>query len=488
MSQVSINKQNLIHKDVSKLTIAKIITAIISLVTSMLLSRYRTLFEYGTYSQMLIVINLFSSVFMLGLPNSLNYFIVRAKNDEERQKFVNCYYTLSTFLSLLLGLSLSLSINLLVSYFDNDYLKKFIYFLAIYPWTSITTGSIDHFLIASKKTNLLLVLKLIHNLLLFLLVLIFQLLRIPFEIYMICFVSLEVAVTIVDYFFVRRISGQLKPYISFSMIKMIFKFSIPIGIASIVGIASIELDKLIIDYFFTTEQLAIYSNCSKELPLAIFATSITAVGLPLLVRLLQNNEINEALQKWRSIFIVSFSVIAVFSFGLVFFAEDAVFLLYGDKYVPGSNVFRVYSIALLLKCVYFGMILNSIGKTKFILISSIVSLCLNVCLNFAFYYLWGFIGPAIATLVSSLVMNMFQLILTKRILKVKLKEVFPFQSLLTIILLNFLLGTFLLSLKSLIPLDTLIGQSFESVAFGVVWVAAYFAIIRKRIVHLYKTI
>ena len=68
---LSVGKKSLI------LTITKIITLLVSLIVSMLLSRYATLEEYGTYSQLLIAVNLFTSIFMLGLPNSTNYFLVK---------------------------------------------------------------------------------------------------------------------------------------------------------------------------------------------------------------------------------------------------------------------------------------------------------------------------------------------------------------------------------------------------------------------------
>ena len=63
-----------IGSDALKLTISKLITMAIALVNAMLLSRFRTLEEYGTYSQLLLIINLATTFFMLGLPNSINYF------------------------------------------------------------------------------------------------------------------------------------------------------------------------------------------------------------------------------------------------------------------------------------------------------------------------------------------------------------------------------------------------------------------------------
>ena len=288
-------KEN-INGDIVKLTITKVLTLLISTVTSMLLARYRSLEEYGTYSQMLIVINLCTSIFMLGLPNSLNYFLVRSETEKEKRDFVNVYYTLSTILSLILGISLSLSVHLIVKYFDNEYIGSFVYFLALYPWTKIITSSIENLLVVYRKPKVLLILKLSHNILLLGIVVLSQLAHIQFETYMICFTALEVIMTVIDYWLIRRTAGSLEPQLVWKMIKRIFAFSIPIGLASIVGIINIELDKIVISQFFTTEELGIYSACSTELPFTIVATSITAVALPVMTAFVKNGAINNAIE------------------------------------------------------------------------------------------------------------------------------------------------------------------------------------------------
>lgn len=477
-----------INKDVIKLTITRVLTTTIATLTSMLLARYRTLEEYGTYSQMLIVINLMTSIFMLGLPSSLQYFLSRAETTKEKQEFVSVYYTLSTILSFILGLSLMLSANLIAKYFDNPYINSFLYFLALYPWTKITISSIENLLIVYKKTKNLLIIRLVHNILLLGLVGLFVVLKISFEIYMIVFVLFEVSFTIFDYFIVRKTAGSLRPLIIFKMVKSIFKFSIPIGVASIIGMINIEVDKLAISHFFSTEELGIYSACSTELPLTVVASSISSVALPVMVSFIKNGEISKAIEKWKKTVIVSFAIITIFSVGLFFFAEDAVLLLYGEKYLPGANVFRIYSLVLLFKCTYFGMILNSYGKTKFILFSSIISLLCNIGLNYLFYSMFGFIGPAISTLVSTFVMNLIQLVATSRIAKIKFSDIFPWRQMFMLLLLCLTIGIFFNKVREISSLDTVITTVGESVLLGAIWSAIYFALIFKTILRTFKEI
>ena len=139
--------------DAVRLTISKVLTLTITMATTMLLARFRSFQEYGTYSQLLLVINLVSSLLMLGLPNSINYFLARADKQEERRKFLSLYYVLSTTISFIIGLVLVLAIPLIELYFKNYTIRCFYYFLALYPWSSIVSSSIENVLVVYKKTT-----------------------------------------------------------------------------------------------------------------------------------------------------------------------------------------------------------------------------------------------------------------------------------------------------------------------------------------------
>jgi len=75
------------------------------------------------------------------------------------------------------------------------------------------------------------------------------------------------------YIIVKNIAGKI--YFSFDkdLILRILNFSIPIGLATVVGTLKIEFDKLLIGRFFNTEQLAIYTNAAREMPVTFVAAS-----------------------------------------------------------------------------------------------------------------------------------------------------------------------------------------------------------------------
>lgn len=456
-----------------KLTVAKIITMAVSLVSSMLLSRFRSLTEYGTYSQLLMAINLVSSLFMLGLPNSINYFLGKSYSDKERTDFLSVYYTLNTILSFIIGLVLVLAIPFLEQYFKNELIKSFWYFLAVYPWTKVIMSSTENLLICYNKNNVLMAYKILNSSALLGAILLIQAVNGSFRQYMILFLSVEVVFTAATYFFAKKNSVGLKPSLNKELIKTILTFSIPIGFASMLGTINIELDKLVITSMFSTEDLAVYTNASKELPVTIIATSLTAVLLPQAVKYLSNNQKKEAVDLWKSATTISFSIIGFIAVACIVFAPEVLTVLYSEKYLAGVGVFRVYSIVLLLRCTYFGMMLNSMGKTKFILYSSVGTLLLNFLLNYLFYYLFGFIGPAIATLLATTLMNLLQLVFTAKKMDYPFKKIFPWKNCGIYLLINVLFGAAIYFAKMLAEKYTDINSIILAIGFGIIWFALY---------------
>jgi len=475
-------------RDALRLTTSKVITMVITMLTAMLLSRFRTTEEYGTYSQILLVINLFTTMLMLGLPNSINYFLARADTPEEREKFLSVFYTISTLLSAFIGLVLVLGVPLIEMYFHNSNIGKFYYFLAVYPWASIISSSIENVLVVFKKTTFLMVYRVIHSVAMLAAVVVIKLLNLGFSEYMISFVAVNAAFAVSVYVIAGRLSGGIRVSFDKSLIKAIFVFSIPMGLAAVVATLNTEIDKLLIGYLMSTDQLAIYTNAAKELPLAIVPASITAVLLPRLTRLIKNGETEKAINLWKYATELALMVICFFVAGVFTYAEEVITILYSEKYLPGVAVFRVYSLNLLLRATYFGIVLNAFGKTKKILWCSILSMVLNAILNPLFYWAFGMIGPAIATFIAILVILILQLKMTTKITGVSFGNVFPWLNMGKVLLLNICFAGLFWGLKRIIPLELLLGGIAESVILGTIWAATYFFLMKRRIKQIWMSL
>lgn len=475
-------------RDAVKLTASKVLTLIIGMVTAMLLSRFRTLEEYGTYSQLLMVISITTSIISLGIPNSINYFLARAESDQEKQKFLSVYYSLNTLISFATGLVLVLSAPLIASYFNNPLINSFVYFLAVFPWTQIIQASIENLLIVYQKTTGIIVFRLLNSLLLIGIIVVVQLLNWNFQAFLILFLVIQVLFSIATYLIAKSLSGKLQVNFNRELIGKILKFSVPLGLASVVGTISIELGKLVIGAMYNTEQLAIYANASREMPVTIISASLTAVLLPQLARLLSKEKNEESVTLWGKSVTLSYVFMSFFSAVLFVFAPQIISILYSDKYLPGVNVFRIFSLVILLRTTYFGMLLNSKGKTKFIFYSSIASLVLNLILSYLFYLLFGFIGPALASFAAIGLVNLLQLITTGKILNVPFKQIFPWSELGKISVINLLLGVSFFLLNQFFASIFLINPVIVAIIIGCLWLMLYIFIMRNYLMQAFRMI
>lgn len=470
--------------DAIYLTGSKLLVAIIGLVTSMLLARFRSLDEYGTYSQLIMVSDLVSSILLLGIPNSINYFLAKADTDRERQSFMSVYLTLSTLLTAIIGVSLYLALPLIIDYFNNPTIETFAYVFAVYPWSSIMINSICNTCVVCGKAKKLVVYNVANAVAILMVLLIAKICGWSFQQYMITYMFMLAIFALFGVGWIYRLVGKIRLSLNFKQIRDILVFSIPMGLAAVVGTLNVELDKLVIGRFFSTDEYAIFANAARELPVTMVTVSLTAVLLPQMVRLFKNNRNSDAVELWGATIEISLCFMCLIVGGFVVFAPDILSLFYSEKYVTDASivVFRLYTCILLFRAIYWGIVLNATGNTKFIFYSSLLTLLFNFVGNIAFYYLFGFIGPAISTLVVTALMAFIQLGFTSKVINVGILKIFPWGSILKIIIQMMIFAIVFYVIKYM-----LIGSYQRdisiciSIGLGVVWTVFYF-IINKNLI------
>ena len=192
------NKRKNIGSSALVLSGSKIINLMLSMITSMLLSRYLSLAEYGTYSELQTVTSLVVSIFALGLPNSINYFLASC-DAEFKKKFLTFYYFAITVLSIIVAGLMFFSKNIIAQYYKNPSLVVYSFFLAIIPWTKMIISSRSNMLIVDAKLKRELVYSVTNSIFL-LLVAIFTILgRSSLYIYLWIYVIVEILFSLLTY-------------------------------------------------------------------------------------------------------------------------------------------------------------------------------------------------------------------------------------------------------------------------------------------------
>ncbi len=473
-------KKMSLKKEATLLTISKMANLVITMATSMLLSRFRTLEEYGTYSQLDLVLNLLTTLFLLGIPNAINFFYPRADTNDERKIFLQTFFSINTILSVIAGLAMIFSLPLLVIYFKNEKLYQFVYFMVLMPWAKITIQERGNLFVAANKTRTLIKHTLANSVALLGIIILTKICNQSFGFYMILYVLVELGFGLIVYIEAKKLTGSLAFKIDRLLLKKILIYSIPIGISDMVSTISKEVDKLMIGGFLNTESLAIYTNAAREIALTVISTSFIAVLMPKLSRLINEKKQKEAVVIWKSTTSFTYIFMCFGVSALIVFAPQVITILYSEKYLPGTNVFRIYSLILLWRTAYFGTILSLYGKTKKILYCSITSMILNVILNYVLYMVLGFTGPAWSTFISVGIVNLLQLKLSANILKIKMGQIFPWRELFKVTIINVILGWGVHLIMQSFQIGTTKKDCAISISIGIIWMAIYFGIIMRK--------
>jgi len=206
------------------------------------------------------------------------------------------------------------------------------------------------------------------------------------------------------------------------------KYSIPLGLSSMVGALSKNLDKIIVSSMCPPEQFALYANGAVELPvIATITGSVMAVLLPEFSRLFKEKEHDEIIKLWNRAMVKCSLIIFPLMAFLMTMAREAMTVLFSKGYEESCVPFRIYLLMLPMRITTFGPIIMASGHSRLILICTVVVLFLNLVFSVVFVHLVGYIGAAAATVVTGYVFGLpFSLIVISRLCRRPVSRLLPY--------------------------------------------------------------
>lgn len=408
---------------------SKLSSALIILLSYMLLSRFLPKDQYGNYRQLLMVTQIISSLLILGLPSGTIYFLSNKVIKEKQRIMMNIFAFKGLLVTTIVILIYPLSLLFDELFKTSFYTENIVIILLILIGT-IFVSDIENFLIVEKQTNLLIKYVLINNSIYFILLL-FGILNKSNLIYFLWILSVKYIISSLNYMYILRFKTKYrirKININYKEIKKIFYFILPLGLTSMVGILSTNIDKIMIGYYFNSDDFAIISNAAYELPfISLLGTSVFSVMIPILKKRYDEKRYDEVAKIWyetgknMSLLMVPLGIV------MLIFSKEIMIVLYSEKYIDGSNIFGIYQLRNIFRIFLYGTIFIVLGETKKILVNTFISGIVNIILNIIFIKLFGLIGVAYATFTTLIILVLLQNYQISRILSVKLVEIYPIK-------------------------------------------------------------
>lgn len=415
------------------LAFVRVISTIVSIATTKILSVGLGLEEYGTYSQVNVIVILATSVLLLGLGDAINYFYNnqgKEYSDKIRQDIVNTIFAIEIVIGVLVAVFMIGARSFISSYFGNDAIKDFLLIVALKPMIDNLLQLYQVLYVSSGKSRIIALRNLIISLLKLAGIYIATIILKNSYLIFGSIVLLDILQLIVMKVWFSREAFSVNPLKSkASHVKQVIQFSLPMAVYAMTSMLSRTVDKLVIGRLSDASTFAIYANCSKVLPFDIVSTSFAVVLIPFIMRYVSAKEHERATQLFNNYLKIGYYSVWTLGIAVLITANQVISFLYTDEYVAGRVVFIIYVFDSMLRFANMHLILTSAGQAKKLMKYSVMSLILNVILSVIFYKCMGIIGPAVATLVTACIYAFQVINESRRILKAKWIDVFDLKSL-----------------------------------------------------------
>ena len=429
------------------LTFSSLMSRFAFILSGIIVVRWLTQEDLGTFRQAHLIINTCLILFLFGIPSSLYFFIPRAKDDEKRGIITHSFIMLFLIGSLCAALIYFFA-PMISLRFNNSQLTPIIqryslylafgfpgacYFAAMICLDRVRFAALSKIAVTLAEIGAILVPLLLHCSLLTVFTVMLT-------------VNAVVAVITIALTLQSSPQGPIKAKKGFA--KEQIKYSLPLGITQMMSFLSREIDKIFISIFFSVKEFAIYSVGATELPITnLIAPSIRTVLLPEFSKKFQENKKGEILETWiesrRKLALITFPPIIFF----YFISAELLTFVYSDRYINSVPIFQIYLLIPFIANFQSGVISLSAGKTNLLFYSSAANVLTNTSLNYLLIKLIGTKGPPLATAIALCISILILINFEKNILEVSWTEMFPFILYGKIMILSFLAGLPILVLR-----------------------------------------
>ncbi|MES2663455.1 MAG: oligosaccharide flippase family protein [Pseudomonadota bacterium] len=403
---------------------------------SILLARFLSKDEYGTYLHLHLIMNIAMWAFMLGIPHSVYFFLPKARH---KARFILMTLGIISTIAILVAGSTALFMDGISTVLNNPDLPQFAILIGLIIVFTIPTTVFEPLMISADRVNTFIRVDFIFNISYFWVIFIpiwmdFSLLEL-FNV-LVVYHSLQ-AIVVLFFMFQTQSRMQDDPTGLTCTIKDQFGYALPIGVSQGVFELAKYGDKIIVSNFFNPATYAVYARGAMEIPVInIINNTVDNLLMPKFIQIFESHNTRGLLDFWhRSIRILACLMYPCFFF-LVFTAHLLIPALYSDKYLDSVPIFQIYSCTILFRVSTYNVIVRVIGKTGIMARVALISEILSLAITFTLVHFFGLIGAPIATVIGTAIVVGGYLYNICFELNISWRDIFPWKSLLSIAVLS----------------------------------------------------
>jgi len=424
----------------------------VSLLIPIALTRLLVEAEYGTYQELVLVYATLQVFLLLGLPRSLSYYFPRLAK-EERSRLVRQTLGLLSAMALA-SVIIFLAGQWALGRFQPDHhLQPYLGLLGVYTALMLLVAPLQNLLVVEGRVR-------------------------GAAISMVAFGLVDVVVLPLSAYLVPTVWGILYGITAAAAIKALVSlgyqipryilapsgmetftrrqlaYSVPVGLAGMVSIINVNIDKYLVSFFFSTRDFAVYYIGSLwAMIFGWVALSTAQVVIPRLSAAHKEGALEDMARLRSSM--ARRMVLIFFPLALVLavVARPLIEGLFTSAYSEAVPIFMLYLLVLPSRPFGYGEVLMASGQTSYLFRVVSVMAVLNVGLSCLLLWKVGLLGLPLATVFVTWLSTFAIVVRSNRILDLSLKVAYPWRYVLLTLAVSILaafppLGLLLLGVKS----------------------------------------
>lgn len=371
------------------LVIARLITAVLTTSIPMVLARWMDLREYGTYKQLFLIITTLSYVLPFGFPQSVYFFAPRS--DHKRPFFMHSLLFTS------LGGVLAATIiwfamgGVLAGLLKNPTLGEYSLPVALYVLFLMSGKPLEMSLTSQGKTGAASICYLVSDTLRALIMVTPVLLGMKLLGMMYAVAGFAALRCLASWLVLTK--GSTGPLWDRQLFMRQLTYALPFGLAMALAIPQQYAHQYVVSFTMTPEVFALYAVGCFQVPIVdLFYTPTSEVLMVRLGEMDKAGLMHEAAGAFRQAVLELSRLFIPLAAFLVVVAPEFIVALYGERYLPSAQVFRVGVIAVLLATLPVDGVLRARNETRHILISYGVKALVSIPLVYVGIKKFGLMG------------------------------------------------------------------------------------------------
>lgn len=404
----------------------------VGFVLPMVLVRFLSQYDYGTYQQLSLVATFCTNLMVLGLPTSVYYFY-HHRSDRAAGRSTLIAQTAAMLLAAgaVTALVVALAAPGMSAKMNDPALAQLLPPYALYIGMYIAGEHFTHVLISQNRYVPAMSVELGETVFRVAALVILLSLGYGLRAIVIMFV-VYAALRLVgrSFWLTRGSDSMLRASAREWFPRGQLAYSLPLCAMMGVGSLGAMLDRAIVAVAFTPAMYAIYSVGALEIPLdSVFQASVLNVLRASLPALLSEGRMDEVVRIWRdSVRKLALIVVPSFVF-LQFFARRFIIILFTMRYEPSVHVFRIYLLLLPLHALVLSVVPQVFGRTRLNFYAAATGVASNVILSFILLRVIGILGPATALVCSQYITSAVYFVVTIRLLHAGPTRLLPLSAL-----------------------------------------------------------